>query len=47
MEYNNLWLALGDAGKAIMFAPIIGELITEEIITGESSAELLPYSPTR
>jgi len=43
--YENLSVALGDSGKAIMLAPLIGELMSESIITGEPSADLLPYSP--
>jgi len=45
--YNNLWVALGDSGKGIMFAPLIGELLAEEILTGQASVDLSPYSPTR
>ena len=44
--YRNLWVALGNSGKAIMLAPIIGELMSEEIISSEPSADLLPYSPS-
>ncbi len=43
--YGNLSVALGDSGKGIMLAPLIGELMSEAIITGEPSADLLPYSP--
>jgi sarcosine oxidase subunit beta len=42
--YGNLWVALGDSGKGIMLAPIIGELISEAIITGNQSTDLQPYS---
>jgi sarcosine oxidase subunit beta len=45
--YNNLWVALGDSGKGIMFAPLIGELLAEEILTGQAALDLSPYSPTR
>ena len=44
--YDNLWVALGDTGKGIMFAPIIGEEISRAIVTGEQSPDLLPYAPT-
>ena len=47
MRYDNLWVALGDSGKGIMFAPTIGELLAEEILTGQASPDLAPYSPTR
>jgi len=42
---ENLWVALGDSGKGIMFAPVIGELMSEAIITGQPGADLSPYSP--
>jgi sarcosine oxidase subunit beta len=45
--YGNLWVAFGDSGKGIMFAPAIGQLMSEAIVTGEPSADLLPYSPAR
>jgi sarcosine oxidase subunit beta len=44
--YRNLWVALGDSSKGIMLAPLIGELMSEAIMTGETSADLLPYSPS-
>jgi glycine/D-amino acid oxidase-like deaminating enzyme len=43
-EYGNLWVALGDSGKGIMLAPLMGELMAEWIITGETGGDLLPYS---
>jgi sarcosine oxidase subunit beta len=45
--YDNLWIALGDSGKGIMFAPLIGELLSEEILTEKTNLDLAPYSPTR
>jgi sarcosine oxidase subunit beta len=45
MEFSNLWVALGSSGKGIMLAPIIGELMSEEIINGEPNADLQPYAP--
>lgn len=45
--YGNLWVAFGDSGKGIMFAPVIGQLMSEAIVTGEPSTDLLPYSPAR
>jgi len=47
MKYGNLWVALGDSGKGLMFAPVLGELMSDAIITGEPNADLLRYSPTR
>ena len=44
--YENLSVALGDSGKGIMLAPILGELMSEAIISGEPSADLAPYSPS-
>lgn len=46
LRYDNLWIALGDSGKGLMFAPLIGELLSEEILTGKESGELAPYSPS-
>ena len=43
--YRNLFVALGDSNKGIMLAPVIGELISDAIITGKENADLLPYSP--
>jgi len=43
--FGNLWVALGSSGKGIMLAPIIGELMSEAIISGEPSADLQPYVP--
>jgi sarcosine oxidase subunit beta len=43
--FENLWVALGDSGKGIMLAPVIGELLSEEILTGKTSDELAPYCP--
>jgi sarcosine oxidase subunit beta len=43
--YDNLWIALGDSGKGLMLAPLIGELLSEAITTGEPNADLLSYSP--
>jgi sarcosine oxidase subunit beta len=44
---DNLWLAFADSGKGIMFAPAIGELMAESVISGVPSPELLPYTPGR
>lgn len=46
-EYDNLWVAFADSGKAVMFAPVIGELMAEEIISGETNPALATYSPAR
>jgi sarcosine oxidase subunit beta len=43
--YSNLWVALGDSGKGIMLAPLIGELVSNAIIAGETNEDLQPYSP--
>jgi sarcosine oxidase subunit beta len=43
--YENLWVALGDSGKGIMLAPLIGDLMAEAVINGKPNADLLPYSP--
>jgi sarcosine oxidase subunit beta len=43
--YDNLWVALGDSGKGVMFAPILGKLAAEAIITGEEPPDLFPYRP--
>jgi sarcosine oxidase subunit beta len=45
--YANLWVALGDSGKGIMFAPVIGEMMSEAVMSGELNADLQPYSPNR
>ena len=45
--YDNLWVALGDSGKGIMFAPVIGEMMSEAVMSGEVGADLQPYSPNR
>jgi sarcosine oxidase subunit beta len=45
--FDNLWIALGDSGKGLMFAPLIGELLSEEILTGEKNPDLLRYSPNQ
>jgi len=45
-RYGNLSVALGDSGKGIMLAPIIGELVSEAIMSGEPSADLAPYAPS-
>ncbi len=47
LGYDNLWLAFADSGKGIMFAPAIGELMAEAVISGAPSPELLPYTPDR
>jgi sarcosine oxidase subunit beta len=47
MKYGNLWVALGDSGKGLMFAPVLGELMSEAIISGEPNSDLIRYSPTR
>jgi sarcosine oxidase subunit beta len=44
MTYDNMWVALGDSGKGIMFAPVLGKLTAEEVITGEHSPDLHSYS---
>jgi sarcosine oxidase subunit beta len=46
MSYKNLWVALGDSGKGMMLAPVVGELMSEAVINGEPSADLQPYSPS-
>jgi sarcosine oxidase subunit beta len=45
--YDNLWVAFADSGKGMMFAPAIGEIMAEEILSGKSNPDLEPYSPTR
>jgi len=47
LGYDNLWLAFADSGKGIMFAPALGELMAEAVISGTSAPELLPYAPDR
>ncbi len=47
LSYDNLWLTFADSGKGIMFAPAIGELMADAVISGASSPELLPYTPDR
>lgn len=46
-EYDNLWVALGDSGKGMIFAPVIGEMMAEAVMSGELSPDLQPYSPNR
>ena len=43
--YENLWVSLGDSNKGIMLAPIVGELMSQAIVTGNPSPELQPYAP--
>jgi sarcosine oxidase subunit beta len=45
--FDNLWVAFADSGKGVMFAPSIGEMMAEEILSGESNPDLEPYSPDR
>ncbi len=45
--YKNLWVAFADSGKGVMFAPAIGEMMAEEILSGKSNPDLVPYSPVR
>jgi sarcosine oxidase subunit beta len=45
--YENLWVAFADSGKGVMFAPAIGEMMAEEILSGNPNPDLLPYSPIR
>jgi sarcosine oxidase subunit beta len=47
MGYPNLWVAFADSGKGIMFAPRVGELLSDSIFNNELTAELQPYSPSR
>ena len=46
-KYDNFWVAFADSGKGIMLAPTFGELLAEEIMTGEHNSDLEPYSPAR
>lgn len=45
--YDNLWVAYGDSGKGIIFAPAIGEMISNSIVTNETDPDLLDYMNTR
>jgi len=45
--YDNLWVAFADSGKAVMFAPVIGELMAEQIMSGQTNPDLETYSPAR
>ncbi|MGA3108090.1 MAG: FAD-binding oxidoreductase [Candidatus Bathyarchaeia archaeon] len=45
--YDNLWVAFADSGKGVMFAPVIGELMAEQIMTGPTNPDLETYSPAR
>lgn len=45
--YDNLWVAFADSGKAVMFAPVIGELMAEQIMSGQTNPDLATYSPAR
>lgn len=47
LGYDNLWVAFADSGKGIMFSPAIGEIMSEAIVTQETSPDLVPYSPSR
>lgn len=42
--FENLWVSLGDSSKGIMLAPVVGELTSQAIVTGNPSPELLPYA---
>jgi sarcosine oxidase subunit beta len=44
--YDNLWVAYGDSGKGIIFAPAIGEMISNCIVTNETDPDLLEYMNT-
>lgn len=45
--YDNLWVGFADSGKAVMFAPVIGELMAEQIMSDQTNPDLATYSPTR
>jgi sarcosine oxidase subunit beta len=45
--YDNLWVAFADSGKGEMFAPVIGDLMAEKIMSGQTNPDLGPYSPAR
>lgn len=45
--FDNLWVAFADSGKGTMLAPAIGELMAEEIVSGETKPDLIPYAPGR
>ena len=47
LGYDNLWVAFADSGKGIMLSPAIGKIISEAILTQETSPDLVPYSPSR
>ncbi len=47
LGYENLWVAFSDSGKGIMFAPAVGELMSEAILRGQLAPELDAYSPDR
>jgi sarcosine oxidase subunit beta len=45
--YDNLWVAFADSGKGVMFAPVIGDLMAEQIMSGQTNPDLGTYSPAR
>jgi len=45
--YDNLWVAFADSSKSVMFAPVLGDLMAEEIMSGQTNPDLGPYSPAR
>lgn len=47
LGYQNLWVAFADSGKGTMFAPAIGQMISDEILTGQPNQDLLICSATR
>ncbi|HYB67824.1 MAG TPA: FAD-binding oxidoreductase [Candidatus Acidoferrales bacterium] len=45
--YDNLWVAFADSGKGVMFAPVMGDLMAEQIMSGQTNSDLGTYSPAR
>jgi sarcosine oxidase subunit beta len=41
--YENLWVAYGDSGKGIVFAPAIGEMLSNSILSERTDPALLEY----
>jgi glycine/D-amino acid oxidase-like deaminating enzyme len=44
---ENLWVAFADSGKGVTFAPVIGDLMAEQIMSEEANPDLGTYSPGR
>lgn len=45
LNYENLWVVFADSSRGVMFAPAIGEMMSESIISGAPNVDPPPDSP--